>query len=138
MTTAAYETLVRHWARMHRFDHLYSMASWDRAALMPSKGNEARAAAMAEMEALLHSLGTEPRLATLIAEAEQEPLAPAQRANLREIRREWASSNALPAALVEARSLATSRCEHAWRAQRPAGDWPGFLVNLREVVRLAR
>ena len=47
-------------------------------------------------------------------------------------------SNALPAWLVEEQSLATSRCEHAWRAQRPAGDWAGFLVNLRDVVRLAR
>ncbi|MCE9660162.1 MAG: carboxypeptidase M32 [Burkholderiales bacterium] len=138
MTTGAYETLVRHWARLHRFDHLHSMASWDRAAIMPSKGNEARAAAMAEMETLLHTLRTEPRLATLIASAEQEPLLPAQRANLREIRREWSGANAVPAALVEASSLATSRCEHAWRAQRPAGDWAGYLVNLREVVRLAR
>ena len=39
---------------------------------------------------------------------------------------------------MEEQSLATSRCEHAWRAQRPAGDWAGFLVNLRDVVRLAR
>jgi carboxypeptidase Taq len=77
-------------------------------------------------------------VAELIARAEQEPLGDAERANLREIRRSWTSSNALPARLVEEQSLATSRCEHAWRSQRPAGDWPGFLANLREVVRLAR
>ena len=138
MTTAVYEDLARHWSRLHRFGHVHSIASWDRAAMMPSKGNEARAAALAEMDALLHGLSTEPRLAELIARAEQEPLDDAQRANLREIRRSWTSSNAVPASLVEAKSLATSRCEHAWRTQRPAGDWPGFLVNLREVVRLAR
>ena len=34
--------------------------------------------------------------------------------------------------------MATSRCEHAWRTQRPANDWTGFLPNLREVVRLSR
>ncbi len=138
MTTAAYEELARHWKRLHRFGHLRSIASWDRAAMMPTRGNEARAEAMAEMDALLHSLRTEPRLAGLIADAEQSPLDPAQRANLREIRRAWSRSNAVPAALVEAGSLAKSRCEHAWQTQRPAGDWAGFVVNLREVVRLAR
>jgi len=30
------------------------------------------------------------------------------------------------------------RCEHAWREQRQANDWQGFLGNFREVVRLAR
>ena len=134
MTTPVYDELARHWSRLHRFGHVYSIASWDRAAMMPPKGNEARAAALAEMDSLLHGLRTEPRLAELLARAEQEPLDDAERANLREIRRSWVRSNALPARLVEAQSLATSRCEHAWRTQRPAGDWAGFLVNLREVV----
>lgn len=114
------------------------MASWDRAAMMPPKGNEARASAMAEMSALLHRLRTDRRLAELLARADAETLEPMQRANLVEMRREWRSSNALPEALVEASSLAAARCEHAWRTQRPANDWAGFAVNLREVLRLAR
>ena len=87
MNTAVYDELARHWSRLHRFGHVYSIASWDRAAMMPAKGNEARAQALAEMDALLHGLSTEPRLAGLIARAEQEPLDDAARANLREIRR---------------------------------------------------
>src|SRR6187551_1143557 len=63
MTTAAYDELARHWSRLHRFGHVYSIVSWDRAAMMPAKGNEARAQGLAEMDALLHSLRTEPRLA---------------------------------------------------------------------------
>lgn len=39
---------------------------------------------------------------------------------------------------MEAKSLAGSRCEHAWRSQRPANDWQGFAENLREVVKLSR
>ena len=138
MKTDAYDALTRNWTRLHHFGHLYSMASWDRAAMMPPKGSEARARALAEMDALLHRMRTEPGLADLLAQADDEPLDDAARSNLREIRRDWKSSNALPQALVEARSLATSRCEHAWRTQRPANDWAGFVVNLREVVRLAR
>ena len=138
MTTAAYEELARHWTRLHRFGHLHAMAGWDRAAMMPTKGSEARAEALAEMDSLLHGLRTEPRLAELLSQAEREPLEDAARSNLREIRRDWKSSNALPPALVEAQSLATSRCEHAWQTQRPAEDWAGFLDNFREVLRLAR
>ena len=67
MTQPAYDELVRHWSRLHRFAHLHSIASWDRAAMMPPKGNEARALALAEMDGLVHRLRTEPRLAGLLA-----------------------------------------------------------------------
>ena len=139
MTTAAYDELARHWSRLHRFGHVYSIASWDRAAMMPAKGNEARAAALAEMDALLHGLRTEPRLAELIARAEQEPLDDVERANLREIRRSWTrverAAGAAGRGAVARRPRAAST---PGATQRPAGDWAGFLVNLREVVRLAR
>ncbi len=136
--TPAYQELSNTWTRLHRLGHLQSMASWDRAAMMPPKGSEARASAMGEMSALLHRMRTDPRLVELLARADGETLEPMQRANLVEMRREWRISNALPEALVEARSLAAARCEHAWRTQRPANDWAGFVVNLREVLRLAR
>jgi carboxypeptidase Taq len=106
--------------------------------MMPPKGNEARAAAQAELEAHIHRLLTDPRQAGLMRAAEQEPLDDLERANLREIRREWRLANALPPELIEAQIVAGARCEHAWRTQRQANDWAGFLPNLREVVRLAR
>ena len=49
----AYDELQRTWTRLHHFGHLQSMAGWDRAAMMPPKGNDARAAAMAEMDGLM-------------------------------------------------------------------------------------
>ena len=134
----AYDELTRAWARTYRLNHLLAMASWDRAAMMPTKGNAARADAIAEMDALLHRLRVDPRLQTLLDRAAEEPLDEVARANLREMRRDWLGANAVPEALVEAQSLATSRCEHAWQTQRPANDWTGFLENFREVVRLAR
>ena len=142
MTTAAahpaYDALVRAFARVHRFQHVQDIVAWDRAAMMPAKGSEARAAALAEMETLLHRLRTEPELRTLLDRAEDEPLDDVARADLREMRRAWRRSNALPGTLVEAMSLAASRCQHEWERQRPANDWPGFLANFRAVLRLAR
>ncbi|MEY8879714.1 MAG: carboxypeptidase M32, partial [Leptothrix sp. (in: b-proteobacteria)] len=109
--TPAYAELEQRQARLHRLEHLGSIVSWDQSANMPPKGNEARAAAMAELEALLHGHRTDAALPGLLQRAEQEALSDWQRANLREIRRDWLGANALPAALVEQRALATARCE---------------------------
>ena len=136
--TPSYDELKRLWTQLHHFDHLQSIAGWDQAAMMPPKGNEARANAMAEMDGLLHRLRTDPKLTELLGRAEGEGIDALSRANLGEMRREWRASNALPQSLVEAMSLAGSRCEHAWRSQRPANDWAGFLGNFREVLRLTR
>jgi carboxypeptidase Taq len=134
----AYDELTGLWTRLHHFNHLQSIAGWDQAAMMPAKGNDARANAMAEMQGLLHSMMTDPKLVDLLQRAGAEPLDPFATANLREIRRDWRGSNALPKALVEAISIAGARCEHAWRTQRPANDWAGFLGNFREVLKLSR
>jgi carboxypeptidase Taq len=134
----AYTELARAQLRLHRLTHLGDIAGWDRMTMMPPKGNEARAAAEAELGAVVHRLRTDPRQGELLRAAESEPLDEAERANLREIRRLHRQETVLPEALVEARAMATARCEHAWRAQRPENDWKGLLPNLREVVRIAR
>jgi carboxypeptidase Taq len=123
---------------MHRYQHFQSLGMWDGSVNMPPGGNETRAAAMAELGLLVHGIETDPKLKDLIATAEQEPLDELARANVREIRRSWRLANLLPPELVEAKTMATSRCEHAWRAQRGNHDWKGFLPNLREVVKLVR
>ena len=138
MKTPAYDHLTATYQRLHRLGHLGAIAGWDQASNMPAKGNEARAAAMAELAALMHRMRTDPALGTHIERAEQEDLDEAQRANLREIRRDWQRATALPDDLVQRREIATSRCEHAWRSQRPAGDWAGFLENFRPVLAIAR
>jgi len=137
-TTPSYDALTRTFTRLHHLSHLQAIAGWDQAANMPPAGNEARAAAMAEMSSLLHRLVTDPQLARELDGAEAEPLTDPQRANLREMRRHWRQSNALPESLVQRSVLATSRCEHAWRTQRPANDWAGLLPNLRDVLAIAR
>ena len=116
-TPTNYETLEKLWRRIHHLDHLQSIASWDQAANMPTKGNEARAAALAEISTCIHELLTAPNVETLLSQAAQETLAPPQKGNLREMKRVWQIRNALPASLVRRKDLAESRCEHAWRIQ---------------------
>ncbi len=138
MPHPSYEELAASFGRIHRLGHLQSIAGWDQAANMPPKGNEARAAALSEMAALLHRMRTDPQLISRLQAAEQEDLSEPQRANLREMRRQWRNANALPESLVQRQQMASSRCEHAWRTQRPANDWAGFVENFRPLLALAR
>ena len=134
----AYGQLVALFQRLHQLEHLQAIAYWDQATMMPLGSSEARAGALAELASLMHQLRTDPALPDLLARAEAEPLDDEQRANLREIGREWRAANALPQALVQRSQWASLRCEFAWRTQRPANDWAGFLPNFREVVAVAR
>ena len=53
--------------------------------------------------------------------AKGEPLQANEQRSLLEMHRQWQQASVLPAELVQAKSLAGSRCEHAWRSQRPRG-----------------
>ena len=134
----SYAKLEQRFVQLHHLAHLGAICGWDRATMMPAGGNEARAAALAELSLLMHQKLTAPEMSDWFAAAAEEPLAPQQQISLGEMRRQWQQATVLPEALVQAKSLAGSRCEHAWRSQRQQNDWHGFLSNFREVVQLSR
>ncbi|MGL6172771.1 MAG: carboxypeptidase M32 [Vibrio sp.] len=134
----AFNQLVKHSKKVANFNHLSAIVGWDQAAVMPSGGAEARSQAMAELSVHIHGLMTQPQLADWFAEAESETLNTEQQATLREMKRQWQQATVLPEALVEAQSLAGSKCEHAWRSQRKNNDWAGFEKNWAEVVKLSQ
>lgn len=135
---SAFKKLVEHSQKCSRFQHLSAICGWDAASMMPAGGNQARSEAMAELSVHIHGLMTQPQLADWIADAENENLNAEQKSSLREIKRQWQQANLLPEKLVQAKSLAGSKCEHAWRTQRGENDWVGFEKNWREVVELSR
>lgn len=136
--TSAYQELSRTFQRLSRFGHLGAIAGVDMQTTMPPGGSQARGEAMAELSVFMHEVLTDKRLGTLFDAAQQESLNDVEQVNLSEMQRAWQQATLLPASLVEAKSLAGSRCEHAWRQQRPANDWQGFSANLKEVVKLSR
>lgn len=138
MENKNYQQLTRTFTRLSRFSHQSSIASWDAFAMMPPGGSAARGEALAELSVLQHQILTDKQVAQWIAGAEQEALNDVEQANLREMTRHYQQAALLPESLVEAKSLAGSKCEHAWRTQRPANDWAGFSANLKEVVKVSR
>jgi len=133
-----YQNLEQHFRKIANLQHLEAISSWDQATMMPSGGNSARGDAMAALAVLIHQQTTSPQLGEWFELAAQESLEPLLQASLREMHRVWQNATALPEDLVQARALATSQCEHAWRTQRANNDWQGFAPNLAKVVDLAR
>ncbi len=137
-SSTAYGQLRALFTRLSRFDHLSAISGWDMQTMMPPGGNKARSEALAELSVLKHQILTAQKTGELLDRAQQEALDEFDRANLFEMRRQYDNAVLVPEALVEAKSLAGARCEHAWRVQRPANDWEGFSDNLRQVVKLSR
>ncbi|MFC1236187.1 carboxypeptidase M32 [Vibrio sp. F74] len=135
---SAYNQLKEHSKKISHFNHLAAICGWDQASVMPSGGNQARSEAMAELSVHIHKLMTEPQLAELFDKAENEALNGKQQSSLRELKRNWMQANVLPEKLVQQKSLAGSKCEHAWRTQRGQNDWQDFKKNWKEVVDLSQ
>jgi carboxypeptidase Taq len=134
----AYQALAAHHRRLAHLQHVEAIASWDEAAMMPTGGGESRAEALATLRVFTHELATDPALAQLLETAADQAsggeLTEWEAANVREMKRAYVRETALPAALVQASSLAESRCEQAWRSLRPANDWVGMMPLLSEVI----
>ena len=136
----SYSELERRFRRLALINEARAMLHWDWATMMPAGGADARGEQLAELSVIAHEQITDPALSDLLDQADAEAcrLSAWQRANLREMRREWRHAAALPSDLIEARSRATSVCEMIWREARPANDFARLVPSLNEVVHLTR
>jgi len=139
-TAPAYFALEARFGRLAKLSHAETFLHWDAAVMMPAGGAEGRADALAELGAISHEILTHESLKDLIASAEARAdiLSAEQVINLSEMKRHWQQATCLPVDLVKAKTIVGSKCEHAWRTQRPANDWAGFLPNFKAVLELAR
>ncbi|KPK66461.1 MAG: peptidase M32 [Gemmatimonas sp. SG8_38_2] len=137
---SAYETLEHRFRDISHLEHVQAMLFWDEATMMPMGGGPARAEALAALAGVLHERRAAPELGDLLADADasQDGLAPWQRANLHQMRRNWRQATALPADLVTASQLAATTCEQTWRRCRPEQDWATVEPLLKNVIRLNR
>jgi carboxypeptidase Taq len=134
----AYRRLEAVFRKVSVLDGCLSVLHWDMSTMMPEGGAEARAEQMATLKSMSHDLLTRPQMAEWLDEAAEEELDPWERANLREMQRDWVHAAAVPADLVEALARAESTCEMVWRQARPAADFLMVLPSLRELLHLVR
>jgi carboxypeptidase Taq len=131
----AYQRLTQKFARIATLNEAASMLGWDAAAMMPGGGAEARGEQMAMLAGLSHELLTAPAIGEDLAAADAPNEAWAAK-NLELMKERYQRATAIPQDLVEASSLACSRCETIWRQARPASDFKVVQPALEEVFRL--
>lgn len=115
-----------------------SVLHWDMSTMMPEGGAEARADQLALLKTLAHETVTAPEVPDLLDQAEAEAVDPWEKANLREMRRDWVHAAAVPADLVQAIAKAESACEMVWRQARPAADFAQVAPSLKTLLELVR
>jgi len=115
-----------------------SVLGWDQGTMMPEGAAESRADQLALLKSMVHEIITAPEIPELLDQAESQVTDPLQRANVREMRREWVHSAALPTDLVEAMTKAASACEMMWRQAKPKADFAMVLPKLKELLALVR
>ena len=136
MHSSPYKQLEQRFARLGSLQDAQGILHWDRSVMMPAGGAQSRAEQIAALEVTCHELITDPRIGELLDAAEGESLGDWERANVREMRRDWIHATAVDTALVEAKSRASSACEMVWREARPKADYAMVLPYLEEVLRL--
>ena len=132
----AYASLEARFRRAALIGEAAGILGWDSAVIMPEGSADARAEQMAALGLVGREILTADDMADLLDEAAEEPLDGWQAANLREMRRGWMRSAAIPPRLVEARTRAHTVCEMAWRSARPKSDYASVLPLLEEVAAL--
>ncbi len=138
MKNNTYRALTEHFQRLSRLEHAMTFLQWDQLVMMPPGGNESRSKAIAELMYMHHEMLTDPKVREYFEKLEEENHGGEESKSTREMRRSWRQAICVPADLVKAKSLAGSKCEHAWRTQSKNNDWAGFLDNFKEVVNLSR
>ncbi|MGH6954064.1 MAG: carboxypeptidase M32 [Alphaproteobacteria bacterium] len=136
---SAYRELEARFRRRALLDEAAAVLHWDMSAMMPEGGAEARAEQLAILRRLSHESITDPALADLLPGAMADSALDGwQRANLREMRRDWLHAVAVPSGLVEELSRATSACETLWRVARAKADFGLLLPSFVRLVTLVR
>jgi carboxypeptidase Taq len=135
----AYEALEARFRRIGALRDAEGVLHWDLATMMPKGGAAARGDQLAVMKSLRHGLLTAPDVGDDLSAAEADAeLDDWQRANVREMRRQWAHATSLSGAQVEALSRATTACEAAWREARADNTFAHVLPFLETVLSLVR
>ena len=112
---------------------------WDQAVMMPPGGAQARARALATVEAIAHDRLVNPEIGELLTELEgDDDLSDDQKASVRILRRDYDKATKVPEELVRAIAEAQGRAYQAWVEARPANDFSILEPHLKRVVDLKR
>ena len=138
----AIQALREHLAPLHDLAAVGQGLGWDQQVLMPPRGAEARAEAMASLEQIHHERFVAAETGRLIEAAEKEAAALSEddpaACLVRVARRDWEKARRVPSELAAAIARASAAGYEVWTRAREASDWALFAPVLSEILELKR
>jgi carboxypeptidase Taq len=138
MAATAWAAFERRMQELIDLGGVAGVIGWDQQVMMPPKGAEMRAHQSTALASLLHERVVDPAFGEAIdeAQAEGDALDEAQRASLREARRDRDRAVKVPADLVRELAMAESEGFDVWQRARPEHDFAMFRPKLERLVAL--
>lgn len=138
----AYDQLMSRARDLAILESVAGLVGYDERTFMPTRAANWRAEQNSYLARLLHERATDPQIGTLLKEATDEVKSLAadseQRANVREMQREYDRAVKLPGDFVAEMSRTTSLAEHAWADARKDNSFAKFQPWLEKIVSLKR
>ena len=137
--SSPYQELRAALRRAAGFGSIQALALWDQETYMPRGGGGARAEQLSLLAEHVHALRTSPRIGELIGACEKNSgLGGADRAAVREMRRDYDQATRLPGDLVAEMAKVSSQSQEAWKGARERNDFAAFAPWLEKMVALQR
>ena len=116
--------------------NISSVLSWDMETVMPPKGEEERVNEMSLIALLIHSAKNDDKLKEALSNIETEALSDADKALVREWKRDIEMSSKVPSELVKAMSEETGRAYSKWVEAKKNNDFALFKSSLENLIKL--
>ena len=134
----AYEDLVAFTRDTLALGQVAGRLGWDQETMMPRGAAPQRAEEMAAMESVLHARRIDPRVKDWLEEIDDTKLDNVGQAQMRHIRRSFARTSKVPAALATRLAKLPPAAQGIWAEARAADDFAAFAPTLAEVIMLKR
>jgi carboxypeptidase Taq len=137
----AYASLLEFSRDLYALRSAVGVLSWDQETMMPAKGGEGRARAMASLSRVMHQRFSDPRLLETLeacAAGNGNGLTEEERVVVRELRRDRDKAVKVPEALAAEIAETVSLSQRVWAEARPKNDTAAFNPWLAKVIGLRR
>ncbi len=146
MPLSSYDKLLSESKSISLLNSIHSLLDWDQETQMPKEAIQMRSEQIEIMASLVHKQKLSKRfkiaLSSLIdlktGEILESSLSAAQKAALREWRRDYLRMVKLPTSFVKKFAKTTSAASHAWQGAKEKNDFKAFAPHLEKIVSLSR
>jgi carboxypeptidase Taq len=136
----AYDNLMKREKEYLVLTSAYSIVQWDYETYMPPKGLMLKSEQLSLLQQILHRMGTDPEIGSLLDELEKnrKKLSDVQNRNVFIVRREYDKDTKIPEDLVARIGKQTPISLETWKKAKASNNWKLFEPELQKTVNLSR